>query len=109
MLPDICATFPRVVTKWGERVEVTGTLACPEVARLCLLAEDAEHGDANKAVMQGWLDTHTPAAVEAARQLQPVWSQVTEKVVKFEDSYQRASARFAELQGELGLNVPQGA
>jgi propane monooxygenase small subunit len=74
-----------------------------------LLAEDAEHGDANKAVMQGWLDTHTPAAVEAARQLQPVWSQVTEKVVKFEDSYQRASARFAELQGELGLNVPQGA
>ncbi len=41
VLPDICATFPRVVTKRGERVEVTGTLACPEVARLCLLEEDA--------------------------------------------------------------------
>ncbi|AKJ06445.1 lysine-N-methylase [Archangium gephyra] len=41
VLPDICATFPRVVTRWGERVEVSGTLACPEVARLCLLEEDA--------------------------------------------------------------------
>ena len=41
VLPDICATFPRVVTRWGERMEVSGTLACPEVARLCLLAEDA--------------------------------------------------------------------
>ena len=59
--------------------------------------------------MQGWLATYTPKAVDAARQLQPIWSQVTEKVVKFEDSYQRASARFAELQGELGLTVPQGA
>ncbi|HEX5748741.1 MAG TPA: flagellin lysine-N-methylase [Archangium sp.] len=41
VLPDICATFPRVVTRWGERIEVSGTLACPEVARLCLLEEDA--------------------------------------------------------------------
>jgi lysine-N-methylase len=41
VLPDICANFPRVVTRWGERLEVSGTLACPEVARLCLLAEDA--------------------------------------------------------------------
>ncbi|WNG45092.1 hypothetical protein F0U60_13995 [Archangium minus] len=41
LLPDICATFPRVVTRWGERVEVSGSMACPEVARLCLLEEDA--------------------------------------------------------------------
>lgn len=40
VLPDACATFPRVATRWGERLEVTGSLACPEVARLCLLAED---------------------------------------------------------------------
>ncbi len=39
-LPDGCATFPRVATWWGERLEVVGSLACPEVARLCLLAED---------------------------------------------------------------------
>jgi lysine-N-methylase len=41
LLPDVCASFPRIVSRWGERVEVTGTLACPEVARLCLLEEDA--------------------------------------------------------------------
>lgn len=41
VLPDICANFPRILTRWGERLEVSGTLACPEVTRLCLLAEDA--------------------------------------------------------------------
>ncbi|MFP2912921.1 flagellin lysine-N-methylase, partial [Pyxidicoccus sp. 3LFB2] len=41
VLPDACATFPRTATRWGERLEVAGSLACPEVARLCLLAEDA--------------------------------------------------------------------
>lgn len=40
VLPDACAMFPRTATRWGERLEVVGTLACPEVARLCLLAED---------------------------------------------------------------------
>src|SRR6218665_1430119 len=46
LLPDICATFPRVVTRWGERWEVAGTLACPEVARQCLLAEDSTQPEA---------------------------------------------------------------
>ncbi|MCP3139371.1 flagellin lysine-N-methylase [Pyxidicoccus xibeiensis] len=40
VLSDACSTFPRTATRWGERLEVAGTLACPEVARLCLLAED---------------------------------------------------------------------
>lgn len=39
-LPDACATFPRSATRWGGKLEVAGSLACPEVARLCLLAED---------------------------------------------------------------------
>lgn len=41
ILPDICSTFPRIVSRWGERWEVAGTFACPEVARLCLLEADA--------------------------------------------------------------------
>ena len=41
VLPDICSTFPRIVSRWGERWEMAGTLACPEVARLCLLEADA--------------------------------------------------------------------
>jgi lysine-N-methylase len=63
LLPDICATFPRVVTQWGERVEVTGTLACPEVARQCLLEEDAVEPVSSPALSQ-----HVPRP-ESARHL----------------------------------------
>jgi lysine-N-methylase len=41
VLPDVCATFPRVVTTRDGHWEVSGSLACPEVVRLSLLAEDA--------------------------------------------------------------------
>ena len=41
VLPDICATYPRLVSKFGDRLEVWGTLSCPEMARQCLLQEDA--------------------------------------------------------------------
>jgi lysine-N-methylase len=41
VLPDICVTFPRVTVRWDAHLEMAGTLSCPEVARLALLAEDA--------------------------------------------------------------------
>jgi lysine-N-methylase len=41
VLPDVCSLFPRVLSYLEERVEVAATLACPEAARLCLLAEDS--------------------------------------------------------------------
>lgn len=41
VLPDVCSLFPRVLSYLEDRVEVAGTLACPEAARLCLLAEDS--------------------------------------------------------------------
>jgi lysine-N-methylase len=41
VLPDACSVFPRILSYLDERVEVAGTLACPEAARLCLLAEDS--------------------------------------------------------------------
>jgi lysine-N-methylase len=40
-IPDVCASFPRVIQSRGGRLEVSGSMACPEVARLCLLAGDA--------------------------------------------------------------------
>jgi lysine-N-methylase len=40
LLPDTCATYPRTVSRVGDRLELTGALSCPEVARLLLLAED---------------------------------------------------------------------
>ena len=40
-LPDTCARFPREVHVRNDGVEIYGTLACPEMARLCLLSEDS--------------------------------------------------------------------
>jgi propane monooxygenase small subunit len=73
-----------------------------------MLADDDEHGAANKATMQGWLEEYTPKAVNAARQLQPIWSQISEKVVRFEDSFERSRLRFEQLTTDLGLETPKG-
>ena len=51
-----------------------------------MLADDPQHGAANRAVMQGWLDEWIPVSLAAAQQLQPIWSQISEKVVRFDDS-----------------------
>jgi propane monooxygenase small subunit len=72
-----------------------------------MLADDEAHGAENKATMQGWLTEWTPRAVNAARQLQPIWSQLSEKVVRFEDSFESSSGRFETLLGEIGLEIPK--
>jgi lysine-N-methylase len=39
-LSTVCSVFPRTALKVGEHLEVSGSLACPELARLTLLSED---------------------------------------------------------------------
>jgi propane monooxygenase small subunit len=68
-----------------------------------LLLNDPQYAGENRAQLQEWLANWVPRSVQAARQLQPVWSQVTEKVVTFEDSRERANARFGDLLRGLGL------
>ncbi len=41
VLPKVCAVYPRLVSLVGSRIELTGTLSCPEAARKCLLHSDA--------------------------------------------------------------------
>jgi lysine-N-methylase len=41
ILPDACAVFPRAAIQVGNRLEMGGRLACPEVARLALLQDGA--------------------------------------------------------------------
>jgi propane 2-monooxygenase small subunit len=72
-----------------------------------MLAADEAHGAANKEIMEGWLATYMPQAVNAARNLQPIWSQPAEKVVRFEDSWDRSRERFDELLRVLGLEAPK--
>jgi propane 2-monooxygenase small subunit len=72
-----------------------------------MLANDEAHGEENRATMQGWLSGWTATSLAAAHQLQPIWSQLSEKVVRFEDSFERSRERFAGLLGDLGLDTPK--
>ena len=72
-----------------------------------MLASDDEHGSANRGIMESWLSTYAPQAIEAARNLQPIWSQVSEKVVRFEDSWDRSRERFDGLASEIGIEAPK--
>ena len=73
-----------------------------------MLADDEPHGAENKETMEGWLDDYVPAAIAAGRNLQPIWSQPSEKVVRFEDSFDRSRERFERLLGDIGIAAPKG-
>jgi propane monooxygenase small subunit len=72
-----------------------------------MLVGDPAHGAENRVILQSWVDAWTPVSIKAARDLQPIWSQVAEKVVTFEQSLDRARTRFTGLLGELGLNTKE--
>ncbi len=72
-----------------------------------MLANDEAHGEENRATMQKWLSNWTATSVEAARQLQPIWSQLAEKMVRYQDSSERSHHRFEDLLGNLGLDTPK--
>jgi propane monooxygenase small subunit len=70
-------------------------------------ANDKEFADHNKEIMQGWLSKWVPQALEAARGLQPLWSQPDFKPPRFEDGLDRAKSRFSGIVSDLGLQVPK--
>jgi propane monooxygenase small subunit len=72
-----------------------------------MLLSDPQHAERNRALLGQWLAEWVPRSVTAARQLQPVWSQVSEKVVSFEDSFGRATLRLGEILDDLGLESPK--
>ena len=48
-----------------------------------------------------------PQALEAARTMQPLWSQPDARPPRFEDSLDRAKSRFAGILTDLGLETPK--
>jgi propane 2-monooxygenase small subunit len=78
------------------------TIAC-----FAPLTEDKEFADHNRELMQGWLSKWVPMALDAARKMQPLWSQPDAKPPRFEDSLDKAKNRFAGICSDLGLNVPE--
>lgn len=74
-----------------------------------LLVHDAEHETHNRQVMQGWLEQWTPSSTEAARRLQPLWSQPNQRLLRFEDSFRGALEQYHTQVRELGLESPEEA
>ena len=70
-----------------------------------MLTKDAEHGEANKAVLDEWVAKWVPISLKAARELQPIWSQPHEKVVTFDDSRRSAKAAFRDTLNDLDLEA----
>ncbi len=74
-----------------------------------LLVNDAAHAEHNRQTLQEWLGRWTPPAVEAARRLQPLWSQPNQRLVRFEDSFGEADTQYRSQIRELGLDAPEEA
>jgi propane monooxygenase small subunit len=72
-----------------------------------MLASDESNGTQNGTIMQGWLDKWAAEAMNAARHLQPIWSQISEKVIRFEESMERSRARLQIMADEIGLETPK--
>src|SRR3954462_10293139 len=72
-----------------------------------MLASHENNRTQNGTIMQGWLDRWAADAISAARQLQPIWSQISEKVVRFEDSLERSRGRLQSMADEIGLETPK--
>jgi len=71
------------------------------------LLQDREFAEHNKGLMNGWLSHWVPQALEAARTMQPMWSQPDARPPRFEDSLDRAKSRFAGIVSDLGLETPK--
>jgi len=72
-----------------------------------LLTADKEFADHNKAILQDWMSEWTARAIEAARTMQPLWSQPDSKPPRFEDGLDRAKSRFSGIVTGLGLEEPK--
>jgi propane monooxygenase small subunit len=82
--------------------DLSWTIAC-----FAPLTQDREFADHNKQLMQGWLSQWVPKALDAARMMQPMWSQPDVKPPRFEDSLDKAKNRFAGILSDLGLSNPE--
>ncbi len=72
-----------------------------------LLVEDKEFAEHNRKILNEWLSVWTPRCIDAARELQPLWSQPDQKPPRFEDGLDRAKNRFVGILSELNLDQPK--
>ncbi|ANZ27549.1 toluene hydroxylase [Rhodococcus sp. WB1] len=70
-----------------------------------LLTRDEQFGESNRELFGTWLATWVPRCIDAARALQPIWSQPADKAVTFASSLEAAEAKFRSLLEDIGLDI----
>jgi propane 2-monooxygenase small subunit len=72
------------------------------------LLEDETHGEENKQLMEEWLAEWVPYSIQAAKGLEPIWTEPEVQPVSFDDSFGQVKSRFEDILSDLGLRVPEG-
>ncbi len=72
-----------------------------------ILVSDPAHGKHNIALFNSWLAKYGDLAVNAAKNLQPIWSMPHNKVAQFSEAYANAVARMQNIASQVGLKLPK--
>lgn len=72
-----------------------------------LLSRDEVHGAENKELFATWMATWVPRCQAAARTLQPIWSQPSERTTTFTTSTAAAEQKFRTVLADLEIDAPK--
>ncbi|MDL9947921.1 aromatic/alkene monooxygenase hydroxylase subunit beta [Gordonia sp. ABSL11-1] len=72
-----------------------------------ILTRDETYGESNRALLNEWLAEWVPRSLEAARALQPIWSQPADKPVTFAASLDAAIAKFRSVLESIDADIPE--
>ncbi|HQT68187.1 MAG: toluene hydroxylase [Rhodospirillales bacterium 20-60-12] len=70
-----------------------------------MLALDQKFGEQNRKLFVSWMDKHGALAVQAAHQMQPIWSLPRVKVAQFADALELAKNRVRAIAAEIGFDA----
>lgn len=71
-----------------------------------VLMNDKDYSLHNKIILSEWIDKHTRLCLEAAHQLQPIWSIPRVKTASFAGALDAAKNRLSNILTQTGLPVP---
>ena len=76
-------------------------------ALFLMLSRDEQYGAQNRALFGEWLSESVPRCLDAARALQPIWSQPADKSVTFATSLEAATEKFRDVLQAIEVDIPE--
>ncbi|MDJ0009897.1 aromatic/alkene monooxygenase hydroxylase subunit beta [Gordonia alkanivorans] len=76
-------------------------------ALFLMLSRDEQYGAQNRALFGEWLSEWVPRCLDAARGLQPIWSQPADKSVTFATSLEAATEKFRDVLKAIEVDIPE--